>query len=289
MNGYKKGGLVFLIFIILFSISILMYKMYFIQNTRIVENMNVSEIRVLSYENEESNEHKEKLEDKLIFYGYPYVFLGAGEKWKGFGTKIKAYQEYIKNSDLDDEDILIILDSRDVYVNRSSKDLLGAFESFYKKNGGDMDENLKLVFSSEIACCTTGVTDENKEQMKKIALERNPNLKTQDDSYHLNSGMCIGYVKAYKKIYQNFIMDYKDDDQTKITKYWLEKYLDDIILDYNHEIFSNAHIWGNQNNLNGCNYEKQGNTFIIKDTNINPFFIQTPAKYWKCYDYLYNQ
>jgi hypothetical protein len=40
MNSYKKGGLVFLIFIILFSISILMYKMYVIQNTRIVENMN---------------------------------------------------------------------------------------------------------------------------------------------------------------------------------------------------------------------------------------------------------
>ena len=40
MNGYKKGGLVFLIFIILFSISILMYKMYFIQNMKIVENMN---------------------------------------------------------------------------------------------------------------------------------------------------------------------------------------------------------------------------------------------------------
>lgn len=42
--GYKKGGLVFLIFIILFSISILMYKLYFSQNTKIVENMNEKRI-----------------------------------------------------------------------------------------------------------------------------------------------------------------------------------------------------------------------------------------------------
>jgi len=40
MSNYKKGGLLFLIFIILFSISILMYKMYVIRNMKFVENMN---------------------------------------------------------------------------------------------------------------------------------------------------------------------------------------------------------------------------------------------------------
>ena len=246
-----------------------------------------TKIKVVSYDNDKFNKHKQKLEKKLKYYDYSYVFLGEGEKWKGFGTKSNSYQEYIKNSDLNDEDILIIIDSRDVYVNRPSTDLLEEFESFYKKNGGDMDENLKIVFSSEIACCTPGLNDNNKKQMKEIALKRNPGMKTENGSYYLNAGMCIGYVKAYKKIYSNFIMNKEDDDQTEITKYWLTNYLDNIILDYNHYFLSNAHVWGNNDNLNGCKYIKNGDTFVIENTNVSPFFIQTPAKYWKCYRYLY--
>ena len=274
--------------IILLLLLILIFCVYVLSYKPIKENMNVTEVRVLSYENDESNEHKKDLENKLIYYGYNHVFLGAGEKWEGFGTKIKAYQEYIKNINLHDEDILVIIDSRDVYVNRPSKELIGAFREFYEKHGGDLDKNLKLVFSSETACCTTGVTDKEKDKMKSVALERDPNLKKDIDSYYLNTGLCIGYVKAFKKHYLNIDMDLDDDDQTKITNYWLNGHLDDIILDYNHELFSNAHIWGNEDNLHGCNYSKENNRFVLSNSNISPFFIQTPAKYWKCYDYLYN-
>lgn len=272
------------LFIILFLIFILCVYIFF---NKPKENMNNTKIRVLTYENQESNKNKKDLDDKLNYYGYDHTFIGAGEKWKGFGTKIKAYQKYIKNINLQDEDILVITDSRDVFVNRPSRELIDAFKEFYEKNGGDMDKNLKLVFSSEIACCTPGITDEERAKMKTVALERNPNIKI--ESYFLNSGLCIGYVKAFKKHYLNINMNLNDDDQTKITNYWLNNHLDDIILDYNHELFSNAHVWGNNDNLNGCKYSKQeNNQFIFDNTNTKPFFIQTPAKYWKCYDYLYN-
>lgn len=250
---------------------------------------NRNNIKVISYENNKSNKHKKYLEKKLLYYGYDCVFLGDGEKWRGFGSKFKAYQEYIKNNNLSDKDILVIIDSRDVYVNRPSKELIGAFRDFYEKHNGDLDKNLKLVFSSEKACCTPGINDNEKGKMKNIALERDPNLKKEIDSYYLNAGLCIGYVKAFKKHFLNINMNLEDDDQTKITKYWLNGHLDNIVLDYNHELFSNAHIWGNNINLNGCKYIKNGDTFVIKDTNVSPFFIQTPAKYWKCYNYLYGK
>ena len=246
-----------------------------------------SKVLILSYENDKLNQNKIYLEDKLKKYEYEYKFLGEGEEWNGFGTKIKSYQEYIKkNTKLNDEDILVLIDSRDIYVNRSSKELIEEFKNYYEKNGGDLDKNLKLIFSSEIACCTPGIYENDKDKMKFNYLNRNYNLEKKN--FYLNSGMCIGYVKAFKRIYLNIEMNKEDDDQTKITKYWLNDHSNNIILDYENKLLSNAHVWGNEKNLDGCKYSKKNDNFILTDFNESPFFIQTPAKYWKCYKYLYN-
>jgi hypothetical protein len=258
---------------------------------KISENFESNKVFVLSYENELNNDHKKNLEDKLKYYGYDYKFLGEGDEWKGFGTKTKACKNFIRETNLKDNDILIILDSRDIYLNRNGNQIKKVFEDLYKKRGGDLDKNLKLVFSSEIGCCTKGISEESKQKMKNIALE-NKNMKQNDGNYYLNAGMVIGYVKAFKELYLNFNIDLTDDDQTKITNFWLDNNLGKIILDYDQVLFSNAHKWGNVNNLNGCLYERKeshNNEFMIKNTNTFPFFIQTPGKYWKCYNYLYNK
>ena len=270
--------------LVIISIFFLFFKL------KISENFESNKVFVLSYENEVNNNHKKDLEDKLKHYGYDYKFIGEGEEWKGFGTKTQACQNFIRETDLNDNDILIILDSRDIYVNRNSNELGKVFEELYKKRGGDLDKNLKLIFSSEIGCCTKGISETSKEKMKSIALEYG-NMKQVDGNYYLNGGMCIGYIKAFKELYLNFNIALTDDDQTKITNFWLDNNLDKIILDYDQVIFSNAHKWGNKDNLNGCFYEKKeshNNEFMIKDTNIFPFFIQTPGKYWTCYNYLYD-
>jgi len=271
--------------LLIISIFFLFFKL------KINENFESKKVFVLSYENEKNNEHKKDLEDKLKYYGYDYKFLGEGDEWKGFGTKIQAYQNFIRNTSLNDNDILIIIDSRDIYVNRNSNDIGKVFKELYKKRGGDLNKNLKLIFSSEIGCCTPGINEVNKQKMKNIALEH-PNMKKVDGNYYLNSGMVIGYVKAFKELYLNLKIDLTDDDQTKITNFWLDNNLDKIILDYDQVLFSNAHKWGNKDNLNGCLYEKKeshNNEFMIKDTTTFPFFIQTAGKYWTCYNYLYNK
>ena len=177
--------------------------------------------------------------------------------------------------------------SRDIYVNRNSDEIISIFKNFYYENGGDLDNNLKLVFSTERACCTPGVTSNEKNEMKMRAINVDKNSMKDNERYYLNTGMCIGYVKAYKKIFMDLDIDYDDDDQTEITHYWM-KNNQAILLDYNETFFSNAHIWGNEDNLNGCPYIPRNTHYIIKNTNIQPFFIQTPAKYWTCYNYLYN-
>ena len=258
-----------------------------IKNVRISEPLSQTKVMVVSYENDDDNDHKILLDGLLKRYEYDHEFVGKGEAWRGFGNKFKMYQNYIKNSNMKDDDILILIDSRDVYVNRISDDIIDTFKKYYTENGGDLDAHLKLVFSSELGCCTPGVSEYMKTEMKKIALSVDKNNMKDNARYYLNAGMCMGYVKAFKKIFLDLEMDYSDDDQTEITRYWMDN-RDSIILDYNETFLSNAHVWGNENTLGGCPYVKKDNHFVIKDRNIRPFFIQTPGKYWKCFDYLYD-
>ena len=84
---------------ILYIICLLIVLIFFLFfKLEISENFESSKVFVLSYENERNNEHKRLLEEKLKYYGYDYKFLGEGDEWKGFGTKIQAYQNFIKNT-----------------------------------------------------------------------------------------------------------------------------------------------------------------------------------------------
>ena len=230
--------ILYILFLLILSIFFLFFKL------KVSENFESEKVFVLSYENELNNDHKKLLEDKLKYHGYDYKFLGEGDEWKGFGTKTKACKNFIRETKLKDNDILIILDSRDIYVNRNSNQIKKVFEDLYKKRGGDLDKNLKLIFSSETGCCTPGISEVNKEKMKNIALEY-PKMKQNDGNYYLNAGMVIGYVKAFKDLYLNFNIDLTDDDQTKITNFWLDNNLDKIILDYDQVLFSNSYQNGN--------------------------------------------
>ena len=241
-----------------------------------------AKIKVVSFENDPLNEHSKLLENKLKHYNYDYECIGTGLIWEGFGTKINEYQTYIRETTLRDTDILILIDSRDVYVNRPSCELIEAFERIYTQNGGDLEENLKLLFSSEVGCCADGLEDKYKTKMKEIG----QNQQIPNEYYYLNSGMCIGYVKAFKQIYLNINVQNTDDDQNEIIKYWLDGNEDKICLDYNN-LFSNAVFWEQWNTLDGCEYYKKNDYFYYKHTNTKPFFIQTNGKYWKCYDFLY--
>ena len=86
--------ILYILFLLILSIFFLFFKL------KVSENFESGKVFVLSYENELNNDHKKLLEDKLKYYGYDYKFLGEGEEWKGFGTKIQAYQNFIRNTTL---------------------------------------------------------------------------------------------------------------------------------------------------------------------------------------------
>ncbi len=223
---------------------------------------------VIVYENTK-HPNAEKLKDLLDKRGFPFVFIGLGDNWEGFGTKTHGITNYINDpsSNIDDDTYIICLDSRDVICNGNVTDTLNILKKF--------DEN-KLIISTEKGCCVPSTTVSMRSYMEERASKKNLENK------YLNAGMIAGKAKVFKKIYP-FNMRKTDDDQTGLIKWW-QDHPDDIELDYDELLFSNANFW-NKDHEKGCPYKiskKLPNERI-------PQFIQTPAKFWKCYDNLYSK
>tara|TARA_A100001015_G_C15009892_1_gene722513 strand:- start:389 stop:1918 length:1530 start_codon:yes stop_codon:yes gene_type:complete len=209
-----------------------------------------------------------KLKSLLIKREFPFKFIGLGDEWKGFGTKTHAIINYLNENkeSIDDNMYIICLDSRDVIVNQNVDYTIKCLKQF--------DDN-KLIISSERGCCVPTTTL----NMRKYVESKNINNY---DHQYLNAGMIAGKAKVFRKIYP-FNIKESDDDQTGLIKWW-QNHPNDIILDYKQILFSNAFGWENEEFETACPY-------VLKNNNCNkkPCFIQTPAKFWKCYDKLYKE
>ena len=86
---------------------------------------------VIVYENTK-HPNAEKLKDLLDKRGFPFVFIGFGDNWEGFGTKTHAITNYINDpsSNINDDTYIICLDSRDVICNGNVTDTLNILKKF---------------------------------------------------------------------------------------------------------------------------------------------------------------
>ena len=240
---------------------------------------------------------------------WKYTAIGDNEEWMGFGQKILKLIEIIPilikehGKDL----ILVITDARDVIVNRSSRNFVKTFHEIRK--------NKKIVFGSEIGCCVHPMTEfppgsfiSKKKRKKKAIGQKNWNniidnhnyteswiklmgknkqkINIKDDWFRaLNAGMYCGYATSILYILKRFLpLNLIEDDQAlwSDVMYTFPQY---VMLDYNQELFSNAHTWDSNE---GCffRYNNQRKSWMNTRTKTYPFFIQTPASKidnFKCY------
>lgn len=186
-------------------------------------------------------------------YGYKYKILGLGKKWiggdmkngKGGGQKILELFDELnswKNINNKLENTLILFcDSYDVILIGSPFEIINKYKLF--KN--------KIVFSAEKYCWPNS-------NLKKLYPLVDSNFK------YLNSGGYIGWANDILKIISNFNGLPNDDDQEFFTKEFLNN--DNIILDYNCEIFQTL---GGINNELDINYKESRIHNIIFNTKPN--------------------
>lgn len=215
-------------------------------------------IHLITYENTEHKNLRHLCESARHF-GWPTVtVLGKGEKWTGFGTKIFAYTKYLKT--LPGDDIAVVIDARDVLVNGTPSQFLESFKP-----------STSLLVSAEFGCCAEGIPKITEDDQKWMESQ------TDNPNRYLNSGMVAGLVSSFQKTYPFGMLKLEEDDQNAMVHYWM-KHPDDIALDYDETLFSNA-TWS----PNAKGYDFGDGRWISKSSRKSPIFIQTQAKNWECY------
>ena len=257
---------IILISVKIISVTIVCYYIIYRPKLRFYEPY-TEQLHLVTYENTD-HENIRHLRATCKQYGWNLTVLGKNETWIGFGTKIFKYTEHMKT--LPDNDIIVIIDARDVLINDTSKTFLNRLKQFDIKN--------KIICSAEGGCCSIGepaVSPALKAWMEDIS--------THDILKFLNTGMICSKVKNMKKIYPFDMKSEGQDDQNAAVIYW-SKHPYAIVLDNHEKLFSNSMF---SPNSEGYLYHK--NHWISYTTTMRPVFIQTQSKNWKCYDKLVNK
>lgn len=219
-------------------------------------------IHLITYEND-NHKNLKNLQATCKQYNWDLTILGENEIWYGFGTKIFRYTKHLKT--INDDDIVIIIDARDVLLNATPETFLKRIRHFDLKN--------KIICSAEGGCCSIG--EPHVSTKVKTWMEKNADHEILK---YLNTGMICGKAINMKKVYPFDMKNESQDDQNAAVVYWY-KHRDEINLDYHEKLFSNSEF-----SPNSDGYIYKNNHWISHTTQSRPVFIQTQAKNWKCYD-----
>ncbi len=270
----------------------------------------------LSFQSDATHKNNAKLEKMLKKWNWDYKIIGFGATWQNFGTKILGIIDFLKQLP-DSNQIVVISDATDVLVNASPEDFIKNYLRLSEYNGTH-----RIVVSGEKACCeepmnyvlpggfilpdgtrksralhyrdkaTAPPEIDNsgwKNMMKAIKdLEGYSKAPTKYD--FLNAGMYAGRVEDLKRMYAYFNIIAQESDQPLLSEY-LIRFPERIHVDYLNQLFSNANGWSGWNELKGCPFvwDEDKHHYINKDIESVPTLIQTPGKYWTCYNYLYSK
>ncbi len=158
----------------------------------------MSTLTVVSYANRETSGSR-NLRQSLELHNYDYKFLGEGEKWEGFMTKINAYLRFVTNAD--PEELVVLVDAYDVLAVGGPDELLRKWNSRLDKR--------PILFSSEINSGINNCTPLNAYW---------GDVQRPTNSF-LNSGFIMGQAKDLKIALQYAVDSHEKDDQYAMCKF----------------------------------------------------------------------
>lgn len=197
---------------------------------------------VISYENDlENNENSLFFKQTLEKNGWKYLFVGQGDKWNGFKTRIDKY--YFTLQMLPMEQLVILSDARDVFCVRSPL----AFNNSINKLTNIDD---KIIISTELFL-NGHIYWDNSEVEKIIANNidffwqgipinnyfeyYNITCDTSHLRKYVNAGLIIGKVKNLIQAFEFIVDNNYTDDQLGFSNY-CNTYPEKVFLDFNAEI-----------------------------------------------------
>ena len=210
---------------------------------------------VISYENKfRENINSQNFELTLKNNKWKYIFIGEGENFINFSTRMNSYYNFLKT--LHDEKVVILSDARDVICLRD-------FVTFMSHLQQITDLNKKIIVSTEMFLM--GHMDWSDQDIDE-ATRKNPNcfyqgihMKKYWKYYelldklplrkYLNAGLMVGKVKNLIKSFEWIISKNIIDDQLGFSLF-TDEHPEMVHLDYNTDIIHTSRF-----GVNGCLYD----------------------------------
>jgi hypothetical protein len=240
----------------------------------------------------------------------------------GYGSKFSSVVPILELISQSDDDALVVLsDSRDVLVNNPfndktySKDLVNEFRVAF--DDATAFKPKSIVVSAEAQCCVSALThvplggyyntdgsrsniacssgsegclwagDDKAEPWERFMNERMLQQsfgKKYDDAY-LNAGLIVGKPKDLLRVILSAQINDNEDDQAVWTDYMYHN-PNDIVLDYQQQLFGNNR--GGVANIHdgGCVFHKQPDSkrLVHMMTHTQPLFLHSPGAFFACHD-----
>ena len=160
----------------------------------------------------------------LHIHNYNYVVLGWDQVWSGWKWRAKLYYDHLCT--LQNDDLVVLMDSFDAITTKDSSELIETFKAFKKP----------IVIGCEWWCGS----DSN---CGKVPNWWKMNNKTPALRSNINAGVIIGYVEKLREMYK-WILDMNfDDDQKGIAKYIDQYGYDTVALDFGSALIYNSNIF----------------------------------------------
>ena len=212
------------------------------------------ELIIISYANK-NNRFLNNYKRSLKKYKYKYKFVGKGEKWENYMTKINAYYKYLlkyKNK----YKLACLTDAYDVLCCGPEKELLTKYYKIGKK----------VIFSAETNCLS-------EKCIYLDNLNKKKEYKVKEKNKYLNSGFILGDVDKLIEIMKKAIdisTKYGITDDQLIMCMIVKEDCEDIKLDTNTEIIGTI-------GSNMLDYKFKNDRIYNENTNKKVCFIHSPG------------
>lgn len=199
-----------------------------------------------------TNTGSNNLKKSLLKYNYEFHFIGIGDKWDNFMTKLKIVLKFLKNCD---DDIYCVVDGYDMLACNYPEKLLETYKN----------KNIPILFGGEKFCF----------RYNGIPIKKYKNISFINSRKFLNGGFYMGKKNdllhmlewAIKKSLEKNI---KDDQ--KILCLYANTFPDKVGIDLYQEIVFNTITEWDTNS-----YKIKENILYIKPYNTSPCFIHFPS------------
>jgi hypothetical protein len=164
---------------------------------------------VISYDNAPT-ENTKSFERSLKKNGWQYKFVGEGETWEGWRTRMKCYYKHL--NELQDDKVVVVSDARDVFCVRSSKWFMHAYDS--------MESD--FIVSAEIIC--SGKFEQEVQYGNCVPVTeywKHHEIKKDQMPLHryVNAGLIVGKAKPIRTFLKWAIDTFQTDDQIALGRY----------------------------------------------------------------------